>query len=577
MNKKILAPIAVAIAMLCASVGTTFALLSSKSSAEVSISSGKISVDSETDLNWALSRYEDEVPFNAVAEAIRTGSSHDAVFENTGTLDIVNAGSVSSIMLDRMTSGDQVSVDIAAKNSSNINIKWRYVVELEGELIPGLEISLDGRNISTSSTNKTIYGDWSDVVHADEIDLGSYNLIITYPTDASPEYIGKNCSVKMYFESVQGNATVHDPEPEPEPVTIHLTGEISNEFIEDHYSDEGNLIAETFDQGVAYEDWGYIIHYFTVTYTIPEGTPSNATIICDPIYNSSELLEIDDIYPSSCISYTYKIVDNSGNNFDISNVNMEEQFFNLLYNMDDLIRDDDGKFYIVCKDSSKHELDSAFIPNIQRDSMTPYLAWLKAQGVATDQKIVVVENNTNHFVSEMYYNDLSKDERYSLSAYIDYLANEKGVTRNDIIGDFALVSDYPVERDGVELKHIEPDFIKEILLYSFRNAIALTFNKNTDSDWNFVKNLHYSNLDDASNSYGTDDPFKSWSSYNCESFDINTFFDIVDSHDFLNYSINDNVISGGFSFIWNAYCGSTWEGVRISEAPCFEITLTSNN
>lgn len=220
MNKKILAPVAVAIAMLCASVGTTFALLSSKSSAEVSISSGKISVDSETDLKWAISRYEDEEPFNAVAEAIRTGSSHDAVFENTGTLDIVNAGSVSSIMLDRMTSGDQVSVDIAAKNSSNINIKWRYVVELEGELIPGLEISLDGKNISTSSTSKTIYGKWSDVVHTDEIDLWSYNLIVTYPTNASSEFIGKDCSIKVHFDSVQGNAHVENPIPEEEPEII---------------------------------------------------------------------------------------------------------------------------------------------------------------------------------------------------------------------------------------------------------------------------------------------------------------------------------------------------------------------
>ena len=216
MNKKILAPVAVAIAMLCASVGTTFALLLNKSATEVSISSGKFSVVSESDIKWALSRYYEDEPFNAVAEAIRTGSSHDAVFENTGTLDVVANGSTSSIMLDRMTLGDQVSVDIAAKNDSNINIKWRYVVELKGELIPGLEISLDGKNISTSSTNKTIYGKWSDVVHTDEIDLKSYNLIITYPTYASSEFVGKDCSIKVYFDSVQGNAHVENSIAEEE-------------------------------------------------------------------------------------------------------------------------------------------------------------------------------------------------------------------------------------------------------------------------------------------------------------------------------------------------------------------------
>lgn len=571
MNKKILAPVAVAIAMLCASVGTTFALLSSKSSAEVSISSGKISVDSETDLKWAISRYEDEEPFNAVAEAIRTGSSHDAVFENTGTLDIVNAGSVSSIMLDRMTSGDQVSVDIAAKNSSNINIKWRYVVELEGELIPGLEISLDGRNISTSSTSKTIYGDWSDVVHTDEIDLESYNLIITYPTDASPEYIGKNCSVKMYFESVQGNATVHDPEPEPEPVTIHLTGEIERESPEDHYSDEGHQVAEIFDEELVYDEdeyeMPYFIHYFTVTYTIPEGTPSNATIICDPIINISDLYYSDLIFPSYSIAYTYKIVDNSGNHFDISNVNFEEQLFTYLYNMEKLICDDSGKFFILCNDSSLHELDEKFIPYMTTSEMDNYFTWLKNQGIAKDQKTV------QNFVKSIYLDELFSSEEYSFSAYIDSVATTRGVSRDEIINEFMASQNNGIWKDSDYLRHVECDVIKDFLMYHYKHAMALVFNKNTDADWASLKDLRNDNYSAAY--IGA--PFRSWFEFTSESLEICNYFDLMESDDYLNYSINNNVISGGFSFIWNAFVGNNFQGVTIAEAPCFEITLTSNN
>ncbi|MCQ2815515.1 MAG: SipW-dependent-type signal peptide-containing protein [Bacilli bacterium] len=215
MNKKLIAPIVSIAALAAVSIGTTYALFTDKKSADVIINAGKVKVDMESSINFALSRYEDEPPFDAVANAIALGSEHDAVYENGNTADLSSDVTTSSIAvtLDRMTPMDNISISVKVTNQSNVKIKWRVGVETEGELIPALDVEFNEEDYSTTAITKTTkYSNWSTAVDPSDDPLIDSDLYIAFPDhgDDDNQYQEKQGTVRIFVEAIQGNAEVDD-------------------------------------------------------------------------------------------------------------------------------------------------------------------------------------------------------------------------------------------------------------------------------------------------------------------------------------------------------------------------------
>lgn len=160
MNKRIIAPVVTIVAMAALAISTTYAMFTKNVSKTIDVTSGKIDVALNMTMSSALSRYNDTVPFDAMANAQALSSEYDAVFELTGTGDIED----DTLTLGRIAPTDQVTTSISATNSSNISIKWRYGIALSGDITPALSIKFGTKVIPTVEKDVTIYGKWSDVV-----------------------------------------------------------------------------------------------------------------------------------------------------------------------------------------------------------------------------------------------------------------------------------------------------------------------------------------------------------------------------------------------------------------------------
>lgn len=224
MNKKLIAPICTMTAALVLGVGSTWALFSSKSSSEVEITSGKVAVDYSASLTKALSRYEDDVPYDAIANRVEP---HAATFENGSTADISVDSSSALITLDRLTPMDMVQVKVGATNDSNVNIKFRYFIKASGDLLPALDLFVDNAPLQVNDSVIEFYSAWSSVMTPNVESLFEKNIEIYFPDhgdDFDNLYQDKAASIEVGIEAVQGNARVVnqvDPTPVAEEEEIH--------------------------------------------------------------------------------------------------------------------------------------------------------------------------------------------------------------------------------------------------------------------------------------------------------------------------------------------------------------------
>ena len=227
MKKKLIFPALVAVGSIALGVGATFALFSSNESSRAELEAGVVKVNFENTMTKALSRFADDTPYNAMAHA---GDDNLAVFENGGTASIVSTtGDSTKLVLDRISPMDMVSFKATATNASNINIKFRYFVKLEGELLPALQVKIDGTEYATPTNGKTIYSLWSQAMTPDVESLFVKDVSVYFPYEASVgvdqnSFQGKQCSIEIGIEAIQGNATVVDEiseDPSPAYETIH--------------------------------------------------------------------------------------------------------------------------------------------------------------------------------------------------------------------------------------------------------------------------------------------------------------------------------------------------------------------
>ena len=257
MNKKIIAPICTAVAMLGLAVGSTFALFTDKGSADINVLAGQVKIDYSMTLDVAESRYLDLPPYDAVAAA--EGSDFDAIFENGGTAKVLTTEDSLNLKLDRLAPMDMIALTAKAKNKSDINIRHRYSIVLDGELVPALQVVVDGTDYSTADTHLEFTSCWSSVATPDVEQLCQKDIRVYFPYGGDEQnfYQGKECDIKVSVEAIQGNAHVEDPEDEdieiPEYEQIHGEKPSTEEKFTYMFNSNGTVSTKTSGKSVAPE------------------------------------------------------------------------------------------------------------------------------------------------------------------------------------------------------------------------------------------------------------------------------------------------------------------------------------
>lgn len=248
-NKTIVLSALTALAFGGIAAGTTYALFTSESNTNVSVTTGKVAVESEVD-SESLQTYSgvdlagDE---NDKIEATATKGT----FTNGGTATLVGNNVLS---LANMTPGDKVSFKIKVTNNSNVKVKYRTRVSLSSDngLYGGLSIKI-GENTGMGIT------EWADLDVAEQV----LDCEVSLPSDKGNEYQDKNCTIAFIVEAVQGNAKTENDIAYYSLDEFNKLIEIPNE-VKDAYVYIGNRsIVDGITIGnkdiadhYAYTDWG---------------------------------------------------------------------------------------------------------------------------------------------------------------------------------------------------------------------------------------------------------------------------------------------------------------------------------
>lgn len=180
-TKRSIVVSAILVIALCVSLvaGATFALFTSESSVNITVSSGKIDVIASIDADSI-----------AVGTTLASPSGAEAVLDANG-----------DIALNGIVEGDYVTFNIKVTNNSTVAVKYRTIISCTADegLFTGLVISIDGAEYT--STIVTGYS---------ELAVGSGTITvpvkIALPEGAGNAYQGKTCTITYRVEAVQGNA-----------------------------------------------------------------------------------------------------------------------------------------------------------------------------------------------------------------------------------------------------------------------------------------------------------------------------------------------------------------------------------
>lgn len=195
-GKSILLASIAAVSFGAVAAGTTYALFTSKTENNVTVTTGKVSISTSVDniKLYSLSGTTGEVEEIESTTTFTNGGSF-AYDSETG-----------AITLEKFTPGDKVEFSIKAINESNVNIKVRNVIKTsyDNGLFDGLIVKIDGAVYDGVTT----FGEYSNVAKDAELDKSEYKISIELPVDSGNEYQGKKCELSFNLEALQGNAKV---------------------------------------------------------------------------------------------------------------------------------------------------------------------------------------------------------------------------------------------------------------------------------------------------------------------------------------------------------------------------------
>ncbi len=198
MGKSILLSSLAIIAFGGVAAGTTYALFTSNAETTVSVSTGKVKVDTEVSDIHLYSLDESTDTTKELAQDATT-------FTNGGTFSYDE--STGAIALNRFTPGDKVEFTITATNRSTVNIKYRTVLKtLDQGLFQGLKVTVN----DTEYDGTTTFSNYAALSAQTDFTDKEYKFSIELPKDADDEYQEKKCELCFNVEAVQGNAAVKD-------------------------------------------------------------------------------------------------------------------------------------------------------------------------------------------------------------------------------------------------------------------------------------------------------------------------------------------------------------------------------
>ncbi len=205
MNKKTLAASVLSLAC-CGSLvtGATFALFTSETSNQVTITSGKVAV-SATIKNVSVYSpagiYENGEIADADCHGDVVNNGNGGVFANGGTAELDAESAV--LTLSKMTPGDKVNFDIEIVNDSNVAVQYRTLAytESDGGLIDALDIQLGENDFDGSN----LYSNWEFLSVDDKVI--TVKCEVELPADVGNTYQDMDCSIAFHVKAVQGNTT----------------------------------------------------------------------------------------------------------------------------------------------------------------------------------------------------------------------------------------------------------------------------------------------------------------------------------------------------------------------------------
>lgn len=168
--------------------GATYALFTSESKVNIAVTSGKVEVVAEV---------ADLKTFSMGVEQA------NGAFENGGKAEF---DTESKLNLELLTPGDAATFTVKIENSSNIKIKYRVVLSIEGELASGLvskaEFNGEEYPLNGGSTK------WFSLDA--NTDIPDVYVSIELPVEAGNDFQNKAASIVVKVEAVQGNAETVD-------------------------------------------------------------------------------------------------------------------------------------------------------------------------------------------------------------------------------------------------------------------------------------------------------------------------------------------------------------------------------
>ena len=191
MKKKVLA-ISILTIVLCMSLiaGAVMALFTSESKVNIAVSSGTVDVQATI--------------VRTTTYSMGTATAQNGTFENGGTASVDG----SSIVLDRMTPGDKLVVEISIANTSNVAYAQRFTMAASGDQALQQQL-LFGVSAATTSGTEGTYTYYNNFTSAWEKDAAASQtryIVIELPEYAGNSAQGKSCAFVLTVEAVQGNA-----------------------------------------------------------------------------------------------------------------------------------------------------------------------------------------------------------------------------------------------------------------------------------------------------------------------------------------------------------------------------------
>ncbi len=202
MKKRTILSSILAIA-LCLSmvVGGTFALFTSESSVNISISSGKVKVVASIDES-KIDIYSPTLINMDGTIKDETNAAVYPTFKNGGTVDYVENETGAALTLTNITPGDEVNFEIDVENQSNVTILYRTVISAVEGGIDGLIITINGEEY----TGKEVKTAWALV----GIDATIKSIPVSIKFDTKAEKQAQSATLAISVEAVQGNTNIEE-------------------------------------------------------------------------------------------------------------------------------------------------------------------------------------------------------------------------------------------------------------------------------------------------------------------------------------------------------------------------------